>query len=440
MARAGVLRRYRPPDRERLRLPLGSDRLLLAVLDRVTRHAVRGLADQDPAGGRERLETRGRVDDVAGDDSLARARLGVERDERLAAVDRDPEFELGRERVADRECGADGAFGVILMRHRRAERGHDRIADELLDRSAESLDLRAYAFEVRALKRAHVLRIELLRLRREADQVAEEDRDQLPLLARSGSGTVSRGRSERRILAEDLMLEPFERRPGLERELVGEETAALLVHLQRVGLPARAVEREHQFAAQALAERIRRHQPLQLRYELRDVGRARAPRRCTPRARRAAAPRAGRSRRARSPRSESRKAARRGRARARAAEARPASQGPPPSEPPPRARRNGRGRSYSGRRRSAYPGGRVSIASAPSSFRSADTCPCNAFAAVSGGSGPHKASISSSVPTTSPPRSSSSASSARCFGRAGVRSRPSSTTSKGPRTRTSTSC
>ena len=65
------------------------------------------------------------------------------------------------------------------------------------------------------------------------------------------------------------MLEPFERRPGLERELVGEETAALLVHLQRVGLPARAVEREHQLAAQALAERIRRHQPLQLRDELR---------------------------------------------------------------------------------------------------------------------------------------------------------------------------
>jgi hypothetical protein len=61
------------------------------------------------------------------------------------------------------------------------------------DRAAESLDLRAYAFEVRALKRPHVLRIELFRLRGEADQVAEEDRDQLPLLARSRSGTVSRG-------------------------------------------------------------------------------------------------------------------------------------------------------------------------------------------------------------------------------------------------------
>jgi hypothetical protein len=244
------------------------DRLLLAVLDRITRHAVRGLADQDPAGGRERLETRGRVDHVAGDNSLARARLGVERDERLAAMDRDPELELGRERVADRECGADGTFGVVLMCHRRTERGHDRVADELLDGAAESLDLRAYAFEVRALKRPHVLRIELFRLRSGADQVAEEDRHQLPLLARSRSGTISRGGSERRVLAEDLMLEPFERRPGLERELVGKETAALLVHVQRVGLPARAVEREHQLAAQALAERIRRHQLLQLRYDL----------------------------------------------------------------------------------------------------------------------------------------------------------------------------
>ena len=89
-----------------------------------------------------------------------------------------------------------------------------------LDGAAESLDLRAYAFEVRALKRPHVLRIELLRLRGGADQVAEEDRRPASAPRAVASGTVcERGASA--VLAEDLMLEPFERGPGSARELVG---------------------------------------------------------------------------------------------------------------------------------------------------------------------------------------------------------------------------
>ena len=48
--------------------------------------------------------------------------LRVERDERLAGRDPDPELEpfLDRE-VADRERCADGALGVVLVRGRRAE-------------------------------------------------------------------------------------------------------------------------------------------------------------------------------------------------------------------------------------------------------------------------------------------------------------------------------
>ena len=70
------------------------------------------------------------------------------------------------------------------MRGRRPEEGHDRIADELLDRAPAPLELGADAVVIRAEDGAHLLGIELLRLRSEADEVAEEDGDDLALLAR----------------------------------------------------------------------------------------------------------------------------------------------------------------------------------------------------------------------------------------------------------------
>ena len=50
-----------------------------------------------------------------------------------------------RQRVADRERGADGALRVVLVRDGRAEDRHHGVADELLDRAAEALELRAHA-------------------------------------------------------------------------------------------------------------------------------------------------------------------------------------------------------------------------------------------------------------------------------------------------------
>src|SRR5437899_1896256 len=75
------------------------------------------------------------------------------------------------------------------MRNGCTEDGHDRVADELLDGAAEALELGSELCVVRVEHAAHGLWIELLRLRREADQVGEEDRDDLALLAaRSGGG------------------------------------------------------------------------------------------------------------------------------------------------------------------------------------------------------------------------------------------------------------
>jgi hypothetical protein len=70
--------------------------------------------------------------------------------------------------------------------HGRAEDGHHRIADELLDGAAMVFELRAHARVVRREHAAHVLGVEALCLRREADEVDEDDRDGLPLLAAVG--------------------------------------------------------------------------------------------------------------------------------------------------------------------------------------------------------------------------------------------------------------
>src|SRR5947209_6644372 len=91
----------------------------------------------------------------------------------LAGVDADPQREthavLALEVVVQRldgtlhgERGADRAFGVVLVRQRRAEHGHDRVADVLVDRALVTSDLPRERVEVRGEDPAEVLRIEFL--------------------------------------------------------------------------------------------------------------------------------------------------------------------------------------------------------------------------------------------------------------------------------------
>ena len=65
----------------------------------------------------------------------------------------------------------------------RPEHGHDGVADELLDRPAEPLDVGLHALVVRAQRRADVLRIGPVRAIREADEIDEQHRYDLALLA-----------------------------------------------------------------------------------------------------------------------------------------------------------------------------------------------------------------------------------------------------------------
>ena len=159
---------------------------LSRVVDLLLRGAVRRLVDEDPVDRRRGLQPGRRVDDVARGHALALGRPGAERDERLAGRDRDPNLEvtLLADPVADRERGADRALGVVLVRGRRAEERHHRVADELLDRAAAALELGTQTRVVGLEDRAHVLRVHLLGPRREPDEVGEEDGHDLALLAR----------------------------------------------------------------------------------------------------------------------------------------------------------------------------------------------------------------------------------------------------------------
>jgi hypothetical protein len=84
--------------------------------------------------------------------------------------------------VADCERSADAALGVVLMGDGGPENRHNGVADELLHRSAEPLDFRTQAREVRREHGAHVLGAEPLGPSGEADEIGEENGDHLALL------------------------------------------------------------------------------------------------------------------------------------------------------------------------------------------------------------------------------------------------------------------
>ena len=81
------------PRLDRLRLPLRLHGLERLVPDDVARGAMRLGSDDQPPGGRRRLQPRRGVDDVAGRERLPRV-LRADRDDRLARVDGGPRRQL----------------------------------------------------------------------------------------------------------------------------------------------------------------------------------------------------------------------------------------------------------------------------------------------------------------------------------------------------------
>jgi hypothetical protein len=179
-------RRHGLPDADRLGLPLCLDRLGVAIVDHVPGRPVGRLADEDPVHGRGRLQARCRVHDVPRRHPFTPGGPCAQRDQGLARVDGDPQLQLRLffdDPVADRKRRTHCALRIVFVCDRGAEQRHHGIADELLHGASETFELHTEACVVRGEERAHVLRVELLGARGEADQVGEEHRDDLPLLA-----------------------------------------------------------------------------------------------------------------------------------------------------------------------------------------------------------------------------------------------------------------
>jgi hypothetical protein len=98
------------------------------------------------------------------------------------------------------------------------------------------------------------------------EQECRADRHQAPA-ARGGSRTAGAA-GERRIVVEDLLLEPPQLRPPLEPELVVQPPAAGAIGGERVGLASGSVQREHQLAEEPLPVRVLGDQRLQLADQL----------------------------------------------------------------------------------------------------------------------------------------------------------------------------
>jgi hypothetical protein len=75
-----------------------------------------------------------------------------------------------------RDRGAHGAVAVVVVRHRDAEAGHHRVADELVEHPAFLWMHVDHQREVFVQQRHRALRAELLEMRGEAADVAEEHR------------------------------------------------------------------------------------------------------------------------------------------------------------------------------------------------------------------------------------------------------------------------
>ena len=171
-----------------------------AHLEEAAHQALGGVADQDRARRRQRLQARGEVGRVA-DRRVVHLEVVADRaDDDRAGVDADAQLELDAalgerhaalrrgERVADRQRGADRALGRVLVRDRRAEERHHAVAGELVDDALEAVDLAEAELDVLLEQLAVLLGVEPVGDRGRADEVAEQHRDELALAARAVGG------------------------------------------------------------------------------------------------------------------------------------------------------------------------------------------------------------------------------------------------------------
>jgi hypothetical protein len=159
------------------------------VLDHVTSCGVGGGTNDDVPGICELLEPLRGVDHVAHHGGLA---AGTHRThDRFARIDTDSHFDRDSELGRDRSQGVEhsegcpyGALRVVFVRDRRAELGDDLVADDLVEASSESRDVRHEPLEAVVDQPFDLLGVALGRKGREAHEVTHQDGHQTPLIRR----------------------------------------------------------------------------------------------------------------------------------------------------------------------------------------------------------------------------------------------------------------
>ena len=153
--------------------------------DGVAHVAVRLLADEDVALPGTLLEPSSDIDRVAGcellvgrtapDDHLARVDAGACLDANAVLL-REPVVEP-LESLSHLQRRPDGPKRIVLVQHRYPEDGDDRVADELLDGAAVTLERCLHRVEVPPHDASERLLVESLPERSGVGDIGEDDRD-----------------------------------------------------------------------------------------------------------------------------------------------------------------------------------------------------------------------------------------------------------------------
>jgi hypothetical protein len=189
-----------PPHGHRVGLAPDLDRGERLVVEQPAGRPEGRLPDHHAAHRRHPLQARGGVDDVA--DHALGVLVRPERHQRLPGGDADAhrqvEGRMGAVQLVDGGQHAEGAahrpLRVVAVGDRRPEHGHDRVADELVQRAAQPLDLGAEPRVVGTQQGADVLGVGLVGAGGEPDQVAEQHRHQAALrpgVGRAGEGSAA---------------------------------------------------------------------------------------------------------------------------------------------------------------------------------------------------------------------------------------------------------
>ena len=189
------------PRGHRLRSPFQLQRVELTKVEGSAYQTRCGLTDHDrPRVGRL-LETSREIDGVTRDQEVCpRSRdrqdlTGVDADSDLELLERPSFCVPDGESSEHSTTRSNGSQGIVLVRQGHSENGHDRVADEFLDRAALVLDLLRHGGEVVDHQRPGILWMHALYPRHGAHEVGEEHRDELQrLLGRHLRGELGAAR------------------------------------------------------------------------------------------------------------------------------------------------------------------------------------------------------------------------------------------------------